>query len=63
MCTGVTPSCTVWAIRSKFPSPDGSYIPFAESKIDEDNKPQESIDLAPETLQNMASFPDDLLGH
>ena len=63
MCIGVTPSCTVWAIRNKFPSPDGSYIPFAESKIDEDNKPQESIDLAPETLQNMASFPDDLLGH
>ena len=29
--------------KNKFSSPDGSYIPFAESKADEESKPQELI--------------------
>ena len=39
----VIPMCDVWAIRNRFPCSNGSYIPFAESKADEESKPQESI--------------------
>ena len=28
----VIPSCAVWAIRNNYPSKDGKYIPFMESK-------------------------------
>ena len=31
----VIPSCTLWSIREKYPSADGSYIPFKESREDE----------------------------
>ena len=31
----VIPSCAVWAIRTKYPSEDGRYIPFMESKVEE----------------------------
>ena len=31
----VTPSCAVWAIRTKYLSEDGRYIPFMESKEEE----------------------------
>ena len=30
----VIPSCTLWSIREKYPSADGSYIPFKESRED-----------------------------
>ena len=39
----VIPSCVLWAIRNKFSSSDGSYISFAESKVDKESKPQELI--------------------
>lgn len=28
----VIPSCAIWAIRNTYPSEDGKYIPFMESK-------------------------------
>ena len=31
----VIPSCTLWSIREKYASADGSYIPFKESRDDE----------------------------
>ena len=31
----VIPSCALWNIRQKYPSADGSYIPFNESRDDE----------------------------
>ena len=31
----VIPSCALWSIREKYPSADGSYIPFKESRDDE----------------------------
>ena len=31
----VIPSCAVWAIRDEYPSKDGKYIPFMESKEEE----------------------------
>ena len=31
----VIPSCALWSIRKKYPSADGSYIPFKESRDDE----------------------------
>ena len=43
----VIPLCSVWAIRNKCLSWDGGYFPFAESKIDEESKLQESIFLEP----------------
>ena len=30
----VIPSCALWSIREKYPSVDGSYIPFKESRDD-----------------------------
>ena len=30
----VFPSCALWSIREKYPSTDGSYIPFKESSAD-----------------------------
>ena len=29
----VIPSCVVWAIRTKYPSEDGKYVPFNHSKV------------------------------
>ena len=31
----VIPSCVLWSICKKYPSADGSYIPFKESRYDE----------------------------
>ena len=31
----VIPSCTLWSIREKYPSADGSYMSFKESHEDE----------------------------
>ena len=31
----VIPPCAVWSIREKYPSANGSYIPFKESREDE----------------------------
>ena len=36
----VIPSCAVWAIRNCFPDPDGNYVPFMESKIDDEKQKQ-----------------------
>ena len=30
----VIPSCALWSIREKYPSADGSHIPFKESRDD-----------------------------
>ena len=29
------PSCALWAIRDAFPAVDGNYVPFMESRIEE----------------------------
>ena len=34
----VIPSCALWAIRDKYPEPNGIFIPFMESKIDEERE-------------------------
>ena len=31
----VIPSCALWKIRNKYPSPDNLYTPFMESKIEQ----------------------------
>ena len=36
----VIPSCTIWAIRSSFPSENYEYTPFIESNDDEDSRRQ-----------------------
>ena len=38
----VIPSCAVWAIRNNYPSKDGKYIPFVESKEGEKRLTEEN---------------------
>lgn len=32
----VIPSCALWKIREKYPEASGSYVPFMESKMEEE---------------------------
>ena len=32
----VIPSCVIWAIRDRFPEPDGLYVSFSEGNIEMD---------------------------
>ena len=38
----VIPSCAIWAIREKYPAIDGLYVPFKESKDDEERRLKET---------------------